>query len=474
MLTPQQVLQQYFGYDSFRPPQGQIIDSVLTNSATVAILPTGGGKSLCYQVPGLLLPGLTVVVSPLVSLMSDQVTTLKRKKISAEMLTSQQSPADQKNILEAVEQGKVKFLYVSPERLTNTIFLGTIHKVLISLLAVDEAHCVSIWGHDFRPAYQKINQFVQTLPTQPKIIAVTATATPKALQDIIQFLNLQSPQIFQTSSKRSNLFLQRIPCGSQTEKKLFLLMLLKNKTGAGIIYCSTVNQVETLAEWLRNHHIPAGMYHGRLTSAERTVVQAGFLANTIPIIVATNAFGMGVDKPDIRWVIHYQAPANIENYFQEVGRAGRDGQPAECFLLVFEKDFQIQAEFIHKSKNETYKSNQVRKLLYFQQFCVQARCLNWLIGTYFGEKPEESCQSCHHCQPAEIVPEDLYKKIKMVETWRQTIAIKHQTRPHHFLTHQQMLFWSVYQPRTLEEVQKIPGIGYCWVERWKSELTGLC
>ncbi len=331
MNTPQTLLHKYFHHAQFRPGQLEIIDAVLAGKDTLALLPTGGGKSVCFQIPALLLGGICVVVSPLIALMNDQVTQLTQKKIPAAALHSGLSYAEIDQLLEQAAAGEIQFLYVSPERMLSETFLQAVSQINIGLLAIDEAHCVSQWGYDFRPAYLKIAQFRAYLPAHTPLIALTASATPAVQEDILAQLHMKNAAVVKGSFERKNL---QYHCRLSESIHHTLIQLLQQKSSSTLVYCNTRKQTREIAEWLQQNSISATFYHAGLTQEERNERQIAWIQNRTRVIVATNAFGMGIDKPDVRLVIHLAAPECLENYYQEAGRAGRDEQPAEAILLV--------------------------------------------------------------------------------------------------------------------------------------------
>ena len=331
MNTPQTLLHKYFHHAQFRPGQLEIIDAVLAGKDTLALLPTGGGKSVCFQIPALLLEGICVVVSPLIALMNDQVAQLTQKKIPAAALHSGLSYAEIDHLLEQAAAGEIQFLYVSPERILSETFLQAVKQINIGLLAIDEAHCVSQWGYDFRPAYLKIAQLRAYLPAHTPLIALTASATPAVQEDILVQLHMKNIAVVKGSFERKNL---QYHCQLSESIHHSLIQLLKQKTGSTLVYCNTRKQTQEIAAWLQQNSISATFYHAGLTQEERNERQEAWIQNRTRVIVATNAFGMGIDKPDVRLVIHLAAPECLENYYQEAGRAGRDEKPAEAILLV--------------------------------------------------------------------------------------------------------------------------------------------
>ncbi|MFN7538881.1 MAG: ATP-dependent DNA helicase RecQ [Bacteroidota bacterium] len=330
MNTPQTLLSRFFHHQQFRPSQLPIIESVVAGKDTLAILPTGGGKSICFQIPALLLEGVCIVVSPLIALMNDQVARLQEKKIAAAALHSGQSREEMEEILQEAEAGELKFLYVSPERITTEIFLDALAQMKVCLLAIDEAHCVSQWGYDFRPAYLRIAELRKHLPGLP-LIALTASATPTVREDIVHQLKMKQPERFINSFYRSNLR-YRLKKADATDGTL--VELLKKSSGSAIVYCSSRKQTHHIAQWLQLHRISAAPYHAGLTQEERNQHQEDWIQDRVRVMAATNAFGMGIDKPNVRLVIHLSAPECLEHYYQEAGRAGRDEQPADAILIV--------------------------------------------------------------------------------------------------------------------------------------------
>jgi len=343
-LTAKEILQNYWGYETFRTPQEEIITSVLNKKDTLAILPTGGGKSLCYQIPAMLFPGVTLIISPLIALMKDQVNQLKKNGIPAELISSEYNINQIIKILEETKAGKIKLLYVSPERLQSSIFIEHLRSVLLSLIAIDEAHCISEWGHDFRPAYHKIARIKQVFPSVP-ILALTATATNKIKQEIVQKLQLFEPQIFQSTLKRENLSYNVV---KSADKLGDLLRYLKAQPGSSIIFVRNRRQSQEIAQFLIDNQLDAAYFHAKLTKEEKEERQQNWTHSDNQIMVATNAFGMGIDKANVRTVYHLDFPPSIESYYQEVGRAGRDGKPAYG-IFFYQKEDLTTTENIFKA-----------------------------------------------------------------------------------------------------------------------------
>jgi ATP-dependent DNA helicase RecQ len=344
----QEVLQNFWGYPEFRPGQEAAISASLGGRDTLVIMPTGGGKSLCYQVPAMLLPGVTLVVSPLISLMKDQVDSLQRAGVPAELINSTVPFGEQMARLDAAEQGRIKLLYVAPERFDAEAFAGRVGSLAVSLLAVDEAHCVSEWGHDFRPSYLRLGEVRRTLGNPP-VAALTATATPEVRRDIVRQLGLHDPETLVTGFDRRNLVWHVLQAKNDSEKDRLLLKLLRGRAGSAIVYASTRKSVDALTSLLSGTGIATVGYHAGLGDADRRRIQDSFMGGESPVVVATNAFGMGIDKPDVRLVVHYNMPGNLESYYQEAGRAGRDGAPADCVLLHAYADRFTHEFFIEQS-----------------------------------------------------------------------------------------------------------------------------
>ena len=399
------VLRKYYGYDSFRPGQEQLVDGILEGQDVFGIMPTGGGKSICYQVPGLLLPGITLVISPLISLMQDQVMALKAMGIPGAYINSTLNPAQIRAVYRNLEAGKYKIVYVAPERLETEAFQVTASRLFISLLAVDEAHCISQWGQDFRPSYLRIPDFIDLLPRRPMVAAFTATATEKVQRDIVEALHLLKPRIVKTGFDRPNLYFE---VQHPLHKEDAIAPLLEQYRGqAGIVYCATRKAVETVCDHLLGAGFSATRYHAGLSEEERAANQQDFLYDRKSVMVATNAFGMGIDKPNVRFVVHYQMPKSLESYYQEAGRAGRDGDPADCILLYSPQDVSIarylinngsQNEDLTPMQQEQIRTQDLRRLDAMVRFCTTDLCLRSHILSYFGEKAPEICGNCGSCR----------------------------------------------------------------------------
>lgn len=421
-------LKRYFGYSSFRPGQECMVSAILSGCDALGVMPTGAGKSICYQVPALMLPGLTLVVSPLVSLMADQVRALKAAGARPSYLNSTLTPAQQNTVLKRASEGWYQIMYVAPERLADSRFLAFARAAAgpggigIPLVAVDEAHCVSQWGQDFRPSYLEIASFVAALPQRPVLAAFTATATERVRADISTMLGLRAPQTVTTGFDRPNLYFEVQELGDKAKAAWVRDYVRSHAQESGIVYCATRKKVDELAQDLMHELAPLGVrvghYHAGLSTEERRVNQEGFITDAIPVIVATNAFGMGIDKPNVRYVIHLNAPESIEAYYQEAGRAGRDGDPAGCVLLWNGADFNLRRRLIDRDpgdveldegQREQAKRNRFRLLSQMEGYCRTTDCLRAYILRYFGEDGRDregaspapagarGCGNCSNC-----------------------------------------------------------------------------
>ncbi len=391
------LLKKHFGYNEFRKAQEKVIESILKKEDTVAIIPTGAGKSICYQIPALIFEGVTVVISPLISLMKDQVDSLKEVGIEATYINSSLNNLEIEERIFNAREGLYKLIYIAPERLESDSFVRSLNNLNIALVAVDEAHCVSQWGHDFRPSYTKISNFIRKLSKRPIVTAFTATATETVRHDILNSLELQNPKVFVTGFDRENLSFSVIK-GEDKEK--FIFDYLENNIGkVGIIYTSTRKEAESLYNKINKKGYKVGVYHAGLNDEERKRTQEDFSFDNIEIIVATNAFGMGIDKSNVRFVIHHNIPKNMEAYYQEAGRAGRDGEESECILLFSPNDIRLQKYFIDESfLSPERKNNEYNKLRAMVDYCYTSKCLRSYILEYFGEEPlEEKCNNCSTC-----------------------------------------------------------------------------
>ncbi len=404
-MTAQEVLQQYFGYDAFRKGQAELIDNILSGRDAMGIMPTGAGKSICYQVPALMLTGLTIVISPLISLMQDQVNALRMNGIPAAFLNSSLSAEEYRDTLAQIYRGSVKILYAAPERLETDSFLRIAENIPISMVTIDEAHCVSQWGQDFRPSYLKIAEFLRILPNRPRITAFTATATREVCEDIVRILGLHEPFTLTTGFDRENLYF-----GVQQPRDKFhalMQIISSHREQSGIVYCISRKLVEQVCEELCDNGFSATRYHAGLSDAERRTNQEAFLYDKIPIMVATNAFGMGIDKSNVSFVVHYNMPKNLESYYQEAGRAGRDGSPADCILLYNGQDVRTN-QFLIDHSNENSELDDATRTLIKQKdeerlrqmtfYSTRQACLRQFMLDYFGERSKSFCGNCSCCK----------------------------------------------------------------------------
>lgn len=393
-----QILQKFYGYEDFRPGQKKVVESLLNRNDTVAIMPTGAGKSICFQIPALLFEGVTLVISPLISLMKDQVDSLRQLGIAAVYINSSVSKAQLYKDLQDISAGFYKIIYIAPERLISEYLPDSFKNLNISMVAVDEAHCLSQWGHDFRPSYRNILNFTNSLRIKPIISAFTATATPEVKTDIINLLGLKQPNIFVTGFDRPNLYFSVLR--GEVKDKFVIDYVKKHQDEAGIIYVGTRKDVDALQVLLEIKGIKAGRYHAGMTDEERNQMQEDFLYDNLSVMVATNAFGMGIDKPNVRYVIHYNMPKNMEAYYQEAGRAGRDGLSGNCILLYSPQDTQLQKFLISKStESEIRQQLEYKRLQSMVDYCHTPQCLRAFILHYFGEfDVEEHCDNCSNCK----------------------------------------------------------------------------
>ena len=391
-----QVLKDVFGYTTFRPGQEKVIDLVLKGENVLAVMPTGAGKSMCYQIPALVNTGLTLVISPLISLMKDQIDSLKQNGINAAALNSATPQEEVNPILRQAYEGKIKLLYVTPERLTMDYFRYQLNFLDISLVAVDEAHCISQWGHDFRPAYRQIMDGVKSIKSNPNILALTATATPSVQKDIAEQLQIPNKNYVITSFARPNLSFKVVDNPKNTN--LYLLdYIKKHPNESGIIYASTRKHVEELTDYLAQNGILTASYHAGLSNEERSDVQDAFQFDKVQVIVATNAFGMGIDKRNVRFVIHANSTPNLESYYQEAGRAGRDGERCEGIMIYHPKDIRLYRWFIEQSDlADEYQKIQYQKLAMITKYVNTTECLQQFIVSYFGQRCDP-CGKCSNC-----------------------------------------------------------------------------
>ena len=401
--TPKEALKAVFGYDSFRQGQESVINAVLDGRDILAVMPTGAGKSLCYQVPAMLLSGITLVISPLISLMQDQVKALNEAGVDAAFINSSLSEKEMHDTFKNASKGQYKIIYVAPERLMSEGFVRLAKGVEISMITVDEAHCISQWGQDFRPSYMDIAEFVNILDKRPIISAFTATATQNVREDIICSLGLTNPYFLVTGFDRENLFFQVDK--PQSKDRFILDYLDRHKGESGIIYCATRKNVDSLYTLLKKRNVSVAKYHAGMSIEERKQMQDDFVFDYTSIVIATNAFGMGIDKSNVRFVIHYNMPSSMENYYQEAGRAGRDGLNSECILLFSPQDIIINRFLLeHKDFSDidpidamTIRERDIKRLQIMEGYCYTTECLRNYILKYFGEDPKKPCDDCGNC-----------------------------------------------------------------------------
>ncbi|MDR0307597.1 MAG: DNA helicase RecQ [Chitinispirillales bacterium] len=433
-MTSLEVLKRYFGYDNFRSGQQTLIDSILAGKDVLGVMPTGAGKSICFQIPSLMMSGLTIVVSPLISLMKDQVNSLTQSGVSAAFINSSLTERQIYKALENAESGIYRLIYAAPERLLTPDFSEFAKSAPISMLTVDEAHCISQWGQDFRPSYAKIPEFIEKLPNRPVLSAFTATATSRVREDIIDLLRLNDPEVLVTGFDRRNLYFE---VQKPNDKYASLTAFLSDKKDRyGIVYCSTRAAVEEVCENLQSDGYSASRYHAGLTDSERRDNQDNFLYDRVQIMVATNAFGMGIDKSNVSFVAHYNMPKDIESYYQEAGRAGRDGEPADCLLLYSGQDVRTNMWMIENDRDAQYPDEQTEKLLKERSrerlremtfYCTVNDCLRGYILKYFGERPLNFCGNCGSCdtnfETADVTV-DAQKILSCVARMNQRFGLK--------------------------------------------------
>lgn len=416
-MTKQEILKATFGYDAFRDGQEELIDALLAGRDAVGIMPTGAGKSVCYQVPALMRPGVALVISPLISLMKDQVAALIAADVPAAYLNSSLTPGQQREALRRAALGRYRIIYVAPERLDAPGFLRFAMEAELSLVAVDEAHCVSQWGQDFRPSYLKIADFLDSLPKRPPVGAFTATATPQVKADVARMLRLRDPVIRVTGFDRPNLHLASI---KPKDKFAALMEIVNRHPGeSGIVYCATRKAVEEVCERLHAEGVSAARYHAGLSDAERMTSQDDFQFDRAAVMVATNAFGMGIDKSNVSFVAHYNMPRSMESYYQEAGRAGRDGSPAECVLLYGGQDVMTarwmiehaepNPEMTEEEQSELYRRD-MERLRQMTFYSTSKKCLRQVLLRYFGEDAPDQCGNCSVCLGEAFVSENAEEK----------------------------------------------------------------
>ncbi|NLI20856.1 MAG: RecQ family ATP-dependent DNA helicase [Clostridiales bacterium] len=494
-MTKLDVLRRCFGFEAFREGQEELIDALMEGRDALGVMPTGAGKSICYQIPALLAEGFALVVSPLISLMKDQVAALKAAGVAAAYINSSLTPGQQREALRRAAQGRYKIVYVAPERLDTPEFLRFAREAPVSLIAVDEAHCVSQWGQDFRPSYLRIPEFIQRLPTRPPVGAFTATATPLVNQDIRKLLRLAEPLVRVTGFDRPNLRFSSLKPADKFEA--LLAVVQRHRGESGIVYCATRKTVEEVCLRLQALGIRATRYHAGLTDEERARNQDDFQYDRATVIVATNAFGMGIDKSDVSFVAHYNMPRSLESYYQEAGRAGRDGSPAECVLLYGGQDVMTARWMLeHAEPNpdltpeeqaETYRRD-VERLRQMTFYSTSKRCLRQFILQYFGEKAEDRCDNCSVCagEPfeeaaaapkatagnparrnapptAETADDSLYAQLREL---RLRLATEKRVPAYVIFTDATLRAMASIKPLAWDELLRVPGVGESKRERY--------
>lgn len=478
MITPEVLLKKYFGYDNFRPLQAKIIQSILDKNDTLVLMPTGGGKSLCFQIPALMKPGLCIVVSPLISLMKDQVDSLINNGIPAAYLNSSMDINDQNSVIHRCINKQLKLLYISPERVAREIdFL--FKRVNINLFAIDEAHCVSSWGHDFRPEYINLCKLKSAFPDTP-IVALTATANAHTQTDIVNQLSLKKPEVFLASFDRPNLSIVVRPNIKPKDRTKEIISYIKERVNdSGIIYCLSRNNCDNLVEQLREYGIKAASYHAGLAANIRQSVQDSFIKDDIQVVCATIAFGMGIDKSNVRYVIHYSVPKSLEGYYQEIGRAGRDGLDSETILYFNYADLRLLRSFAEDG-NQTELN--LTQLNHVKQYAEASSCRRKLLLSYFGEKSQSNCGNCDVCNPDivyqnssqqteykpkklsnETYSSDIFNSLREI---RKKIADANNVPAFIVFSDATLKDMSIKQPRTDKELLNVSGVGQFKLEKY--------
>jgi len=483
-MTPRQILKQYFGFTHFRPPQEEIIQTILAGRDVLALLPTGSGKSLCFQIPALILPKTTVVISPLIALMEDQVAQLQERDIAATFFSSNLTRKEQQSKIKEIRSGRWKIIYCTPERLQQKNFQSSVTTQGVSQLVIDEAHCISEWGHDFRPEYRKINEVLLQWKVRPIISAFTATATKKTANDIIASLQLHKYKKFSIAPIRTNIFLQTIPCETTVEKLLHLARIVRyHKNNFGVIYvatrASTFEVKQMLMQFLTDDVNQIDSYHGGMNFLLRSEKQKRFMLGKTKVLVATTAFGMGIDKADIRYVIHYHPPASIEQYYQEVGRAGRDRKESNAYLLLQNKDVKIVSQIHLGGKSSASMRIAKQKIRRMLRLFRGNTCFTNSIAEYFSHTLQNnSCKTCDHCSKQNTessltrspTSTEEAISIKKLIAWRD--AQSKSSAPYHIATDAQLLLLAFIRPQSRSACISLPGFGVGWCNQfWSSYLA---
>lgn len=481
----EKVLKKVFGYDEFRNGQKPVVENIIKGRDVLSIMPTGAGKSICYQLPAIMSDGITIVISPLISLMADQVKNLIQLGVRAAYLNSTLTYRQYLKAIENAKKGIYKIIYVAPERLETEEFIELAKSIKISIVSVDEAHCVSQWGQDFRPSYLKIKKFVDRLDHRPTVCAFTATATEYVKNDIINLLELQDPFIMQTGFDRPNLYFEtRISNNKLADLKR---IIEEHRDESGIVYCSTRKNVEEVFDYLCRKGYKAAMYHAGLDDSIRKCSQHKFTYDECDIMVATNAFGMGIDKSDVRYVIHYNMPKSMEYYYQEAGRAGRDGEKAKCYLLYSQRDYQTNMFFIDNmqfseevsdEQREEIVSNEIKKLNQMKYYSTTKNCLRDYMLYYFGERLDKPCNNCSNClkSDAVIVAENRavdYNLINMLKRLRARLAKQYRVPASTLFTDGTIRDMAIKLPKNREQMSKIAGMNAFKLKKYGDEFIKL-
>lgn len=474
-MSPEEYLFRYFGYASFRSQQKEVINSILSKQDTLAILPTGTGKSICFQIPGLIFEGMTVVVSPLIALMKDQVDQLQKISISAAYIASDLNNEEQKIIYKKLKNNEIKFLYLSPERLTQKKCLEILKNIKIDLVVIDEAHCISQWGDCFRPSYNEIHHFISLCKYRPVIAIFTATANDQAIEVIVSSLKLMKIQKYISNELRTNLCINYYYCETLFHQTLFFTKIInKHKNDLGIIYAATRADVEYLyhlcLDWKLVDEKKLGFYHGGLSSSDRSSTQEKFIKGQYNLLIATNAFGMGINTPNIRFILHYQISASLFHYYQEIGRAGRDQQLSQTYVLFNPNNIEIQKNFIESLKDDSVKKKQFRELQLMIHFCLYKGCKQSFISHYFCNTPntlscKTMCSNCHK-ENNSLINNSFVKQFEKIILIRNKLAKKYKIIPNEIYNLKTACYLAELKPENRKSLSKVPGIGTGWLDTW--------